>query len=124
MRGRFRPVAYFVIAPCCPKALRRVWCLPMLSQEEVLKIARLARLSLTKEEVALYQQHLGRVLDYIAELNKLETPKDAFVKHIPADAGAFREDAAVSFPDHDALIANAPASENNSFLLPTVLDHE
>lgn len=96
----------------------------MLTKEEVLKIARLARLSLTSEEVELYQQRLGRVLEYIAELNQLETPKDAFVKHVPLDARYLREDVAKSFPGHDVLIANAPASEGGSFLLPTVLDHE
>ncbi len=96
----------------------------MLSREEVLKIAKLARLTLTEDEVSLYQKRLDRVLDYIAELNQLQTPKDAFVKHAPADAKSLREDEARPFTDHAALIANAPAVENGSFLLPTVVDHE
>ena len=96
----------------------------MLSQEEVLKIARLARLSLTPEEVTLYQQRLGRVLDYIAELGKLETPEDAFVKHVPLDAVGLREDVPSPFLDRDALMKNAPACEGNSFILPTVVGGE
>lgn len=96
----------------------------MLSREEVLKIAKLARLKLTEDEVSLYQTRLGRVLEYINELNALQTPKDAFVKHVPKDAVGFREDKAIPFKAHEDLIKNAPSSEGNSFLLPAVMDHE
>ena len=70
----------------------------MLTREEVLKIAKLARLELTETEVETYRNRLGRVLDYIRELNELKTPQDAFVRHIPKDAVAFREDRAIAFP--------------------------
>ena len=95
----------------------------VLTREEVLKIARLARLELTDEEVALYAKDLGRVLDHIHELNALETPKDAFVRHVPKDAVAFREDRALPFAGHHALLENAPALEGTSFLLPTTVEH-
>lgn len=98
----------------------------MLSREEVLKIARLARLRLTEEEVSLYQKHLTRVLGYIAELNQVTTPQDAnaaFVKHVPVDAVSLRDDEARPFADPSALLKNAPETEEGSFLLPTVVDH-
>jgi aspartyl-tRNA(Asn)/glutamyl-tRNA(Gln) amidotransferase subunit C len=95
----------------------------MLSREEVLKIAKLARLQLTEEEVASYQKKLGRVLDYVTELKSIETPKDAaFVRHIPRDAVAFREDKAVNFAGQKALLENAPATEGNCFLLPAIME--
>jgi aspartyl-tRNA(Asn)/glutamyl-tRNA(Gln) amidotransferase subunit C len=96
----------------------------MLSREDVLKIARLARLELSEEEISLYQNRLGRVLDYIHELSQVPTPKDAFVRHVPQDAVAFREDKVAAFADQEALMKNAPAMEGNCFLLPTVVDHE
>ena len=95
----------------------------MMSREEVLKIASLARLSLTEEEVAFYQKQLGRVLEYIRDLNQLQTPKDAFVQHVPTDALGFRVDEAVSFLAHDEMMKNAPAMEENCFLLPTIVEH-
>lgn len=98
--------------------------LPMLNKEEVLKIARLARLELNETEVGLYQKHLTRVLDYIAELNQVPTPPDAFVKHIPTDATGLREDEPHPFSNTEALLANAPLKEGNSFLLPPVLEKE
>lgn len=94
----------------------------MLSREEVTKIARLARLQLSPEEVEKYQQRLGRVLDYIRELQELPTASEGFVKHIPRDAVAFREDVPVPFPDSAALLKNAPALEANQFSLPTVVE--
>lgn len=96
----------------------------MLSREEVLKIARLARLKLTDSEVDMYQEQLGRVLDYIHELNELKTPSDAFVKHVPKDSVAFREDVAIAFSEPDLLLANAPESEEGHFLLPPIMERE
>jgi len=94
----------------------------MLSKEEVLKIAKLARLSLTEAEVTTYQTRMGRVLDYIQELSQLKTPSDAFVKHIPRDAVNFREDAAVPFPNGKGILKNAPLTEADSFVLPPILE--
>lgn len=96
----------------------------MLTREEVLRIARLARLELSDAEVSLYQERLGRVLDYIKELNQLETPKDAFVKHVPKDAVSFREDRALPFTNRKALLENAPQATGDSFHLPAVLEQD
>lgn len=95
----------------------------MLTREEVLKIAKLARLNLSEAEVELYRNRLGRVLDYMRELGALETPENAFVRHVPKDAVAFREDRAVPFTG-PSLIENAPAAEEGCFTLPTVVEHE
>jgi len=94
----------------------------MLTREEVLKIAKLARLELTAEEVESYRKKLGRVLEYIHELDSLKTPQDAFVRHVPKDSVAFREDKMIPFPQHAALMKNAPDVEGGSFRLPPVLE--
>lgn len=94
----------------------------MLSREEVLKIARLARLELSDAEVTLYQTRLGRVLDYIHELNALSTKDVGFVRHVPKDAVGFREDKPVVSPYAEAILKNAPESEESHFLLPAVLE--
>lgn len=93
----------------------------MLTKDEVLRIAKLARLSLTEAEVATYQTRLGRVLGYIQELNELKTP-DGFVRHVPKDAVSVREDKPVPFPAAKAILANAPESQADSFVLPPILE--
>jgi aspartyl-tRNA(Asn)/glutamyl-tRNA(Gln) amidotransferase subunit C len=95
----------------------------MVSREEVLKIAKLARLELTEKEVELYQVRLGRVLDYIKEISALDVSEAGFVRHVPKDSVAFREDRALPFANARALMENAPASEDNQFLLPKIVEH-
>mgnify|MGYP006274026039 CR=1 FL=1 len=95
----------------------------MLTREEVLKIAKLARLTLTEDEIVFYQKQLTRVLGHIEDLNQVQTSKEAFVQHVPSDAIPFREDRAQPFPNHEGLMGNAPAVENGCFLLPTIVEH-
>lgn len=94
----------------------------MLSREEVLKIAALARFELTEEEIKSYQTDLGRVLEYVASLSEVKTDPSALVRHVPADAVAYREDRAIAWEEASQLLENAPESEDNQFSLPTVLE--
>ena len=96
----------------------------MFGRDEVLKIAKLARLSLTEEEIGRYQRQLGRVLEYVKELQQVPVEGEAFVKHVPRDAVAFRGDKTIPFAQTRALLENAPALEGDGFSLPTVVDHE
>lgn len=95
----------------------------MLSKEEVLRIAKLARLSLTEEEVVQYQSRLGKVLDHVKDLSDVKTSEE-MVKHVPKDAVSLREDVARVFPDTKAILQNSPAVEADSFLLPPILEND
>lgn len=44
-----------------------------LSREEILHIAKLSRLELVEEDVAMYQEQLGAILEYVAKLEELDT---------------------------------------------------
>jgi aspartyl-tRNA(Asn)/glutamyl-tRNA(Gln) amidotransferase subunit C len=96
----------------------------MLSKEEVLKIAKLARLELNDSEVTLYQTRLGRVLEYIDELNKIAPKNLEFVEHIPKDAVSFRADEAKNSGLSEAILKNAPQIMDDCFLLPPIIEHE
>lgn len=96
----------------------------MLTKEEVLKIARLARLELSAEEVTFYQNRLARVLDYMEELKAVKTSQDAVVRHVPKEAEAFRKDEVKAFTHQKALLGNAPALEEGGFLLPAIMESE
>lgn len=45
----------------------------ILSKDEVLHLAKLAKLSLIDEEIKKYQQQLGETLDYVNNLNEIKT---------------------------------------------------
>lgn len=96
----------------------------MLSLEEVKKIAHLARLELSADELSVFQARLGRVLEFMRELETLPTPPEGFIRHIPRDAVGFREDHEIASQLRDALLKNAPSVEDHQFLLPTVLEEK
>lgn len=44
-----------------------------LSRDDVLKLARLSKLSLTDDEIAKYQEELGQLLKYVEQLHAVDT---------------------------------------------------
>jgi len=103
---------------------KRVCLLPMFTPEEVLKIAKLARLELTPEEVSFFQNRLTRVLDYMEELKKVETTATETVRHVPRDANHFRKDEARPSQNQREILANAPALQEGGFLVPAIMESE
>lgn len=103
---------------------KRVCSCPMseITKEQVLKIAKLARLKLTDAEVELYQKRLGRVVGYVRELDALNLDVDGFPSHVPEDVQLFREDVVRVFEDREALLKNAPKRVAEGFVLPQVMD--
>jgi len=93
-----------------------------LSREDVLRIAELARLELTTDEVDLFTRQLAGILDYVAQIQRLDTTgvePTSHVIHRPVD----RADVPVApLPRTDAL-ANAPdaAMEAGLFKVPRVM---
>lgn len=93
-----------------------------LSRSEVERIAELARLALTSEEIDLFARQLGDILGYVEQIRAIDTTGIPPTSHIlvqPLD----REDAIVPcLPREDAL-ANAPdaAREAGLFKVPRVL---
>lgn len=96
----------------------------MLPKEEVEKIAKLARLALTPEEIQTYQVRLGRVLEYVNELNSIKFEKLDFVQHVPTDAVPFRQDEPKPSGIQEHILKNSPQLLDNCFMLPPVVEHE
>lgn len=62
------------------------------SREEVLKIAKLARLHLEEEDIAKYQEDLGSILTYVEKLQELNTDDVPEFQHAAGGVNVFRED--------------------------------
>jgi len=93
-----------------------------LSREDVTKIAHLARLALTDEELAHYQSQLSAMLDYAARLNELDLTGVPPSTHAAGRRNVLREDViAPSLASDDALF-NAAAAADGQFLIQSVLD--
>ncbi len=93
-----------------------------LSRDEVAKVALLARLRLSADELATFTGQLNTIVDFVAQLQKLDTTDVEPLAHGVEVRNVFREDARkASLPREDAL-ANAPKRNAESFLVPAVLD--
>ncbi len=93
-----------------------------LTKQEVEHIAKLARLELTDEQKELYRGQRSKILDYIAKLNELDT-KDV----PPTFVGGLtqmplRADEVHPSLSTDALLKNAPQSEDDQFKIPPVFE--
>lgn len=94
----------------------------MLTPEEVRHVAMLARLGLSDEEVETMRAQLVQVLDYINMLDKVDTSKIPPTAQILSHLNITRQDVPRESWPREAMLANAPASEENFFRVPAVLE--
>jgi aspartyl-tRNA(Asn)/glutamyl-tRNA(Gln) amidotransferase subunit C len=93
-----------------------------ISEDDVRKIAKLARLKLTEAEVKLYQGQLVKILDSMAELSKLDTSQVPPTTSVLGATNVMREDQAAPFGDSEALLSNAPEREGPYFKVRKVIE--
>ena len=104
----------------------RIWDpLPMsvLSAEEIANIARLARLSLTHDEVPAYIDSLSRIIELVGELDRAETAGVEPMSHpLPGQAARMRVDSVTETDQHRLFQQNAPQVEAGLYLVPRVIE--
>jgi len=93
-----------------------------LSREEVGLIAELARLKLSTAELERYGQQLSAILEYIAQLQHLDTTDIPPTSSVLPLRGHLREDLPRLGLNPAELLQNAPATQDNQFLVPPVLE--
>lgn len=92
-----------------------------ITREQIVHVAQLARLHLDDAAVELYTKQLGDILAYMDTLNRLDTKGVPPTSHAIFINNAFRDDEIKpSIPVAQAL-ANAPESEDGSFVVPKVI---
>ncbi len=96
--------------------------MPEITRETVLKIARLANLRLTEEEIARFSEQLEHILDYIHKLKQLDTagvPETAYA--IP-QTNVWREDQPQPSLDRSEVLAGAPDVQDGCFRVPRIIE--
>ncbi|MEJ2672119.1 MAG: Asp-tRNA(Asn)/Glu-tRNA(Gln) amidotransferase subunit GatC [Deltaproteobacteria bacterium] len=92
-----------------------------LTQEEVLHVATLARLSLLPAEIELFTRQLNDILAYVEKLQELDTEGVPPLAHVIPVFNVFREDAVRPGLDREAALDNAPAQEEEAFVVPRII---
>jgi aspartyl-tRNA(Asn)/glutamyl-tRNA(Gln) amidotransferase subunit C len=92
-----------------------------ISRQQVIHVARLARLDLTEDEVERFTEQLGAVLDHAAGVASLDTTGVEPTAHPLPLANVFRPDEPRPALDRDEVLAAAPAVEGHRFRVPRIL---
>ena len=93
-----------------------------ISRDQIRHVALLARLALTPAEEEQLTTTLDQILEHMDQLNRLDTADVEPTAHIVAVDTPWREDVVTNAPDTDALLANAPARDDDLFLVPKIIE--
>ena len=93
-----------------------------VSEDDVKKIAKLARLRLSDAEIALYGGQLTKIIDSMAELSKADTEGVAPTTSVLGAVNVMRDDEPKPFEDVEALLENAPERDGPYFKVRKVIE--
>lgn len=97
-----------------------------ISADEVRRLARLARLELSSDEVERFTRQLGDILEFARQVNAVDTSSiDANGGRSDDQAsGRLRDDAPQASLDREAVLDSAPEADRSAglFLVPRVLN--
>jgi aspartyl-tRNA(Asn)/glutamyl-tRNA(Gln) amidotransferase subunit C len=91
----------------------------VIGREDVLAVARLARLELSEEELEPMAHELAAVLDHIAKIGELDLDGVPPTSHVADFTGALRPDAPRPSFSREVALAQAPAVSADGFLVPS-----
>ena len=89
-----------------------------ISRDEVLHVARLARLALSEEEVARFQEQLSAILEAVGKVSELDLAGVPPTSHPLEVVNVWAHDEPQASLDVDAVLANAPDREGDFFRVP------
>ncbi|HEX3099895.1 MAG TPA: Asp-tRNA(Asn)/Glu-tRNA(Gln) amidotransferase subunit GatC [Patescibacteria group bacterium] len=93
----------------------------MLSEDEVKKVAEMARIELSSEEVAKFQKDLSSVLDYVDVLKEVNTDDLEIVSSVTGLENIERPDVARLIDYQEEIMANAPERKDRYYKVKSIL---
>lgn len=108
LAGERRPVASSVVSD-------------RITPEAVAKVAKLARLSLSDDELAAATHQLSDMLDHFADIDALDLDGVEPMTHPTPIANVMRDDVEQSCLDREEVLAAAPVAEDGRFRVPPII---
>ena len=88
---------------------------------DVAYVANLARIQLTADELKTFQMQLTQIVDYVNDLKQVDVSAVEPMAHTELMANVLRKDEERSGLDRQVVLANAPAHDNEQFLVPKII---
>ena len=93
-----------------------------LSREQVERVAELARLGLSDEEIDRFQQQLSQILGHMQALDRVDTSAIPPTAQVIPLSSVMRDDVVRPSLPVDDVLRNAPRREGDFFKVPLVLE--
>ncbi len=93
-----------------------------LSRDQVKHVAKLANLPLTSEEEEKYSEQLSETLDYIEQLNKIDTENVEPTHSVTGLSNVMRADETATSLTQDEALQNAKNKENGFFKVKAIFN--
>jgi aspartyl-tRNA(Asn)/glutamyl-tRNA(Gln) amidotransferase subunit C len=95
-----------------------------LSREEVLHVARLARLALSDDEVSRFGAQLSAILGHAARVSEVAADDVPPTSHALPLANVFREDEVRDCLPQEKALSTAPEVEDGRFKVPRIIEEQ
>jgi len=96
----------------------------MIDLEQVRKVAMLARLELSEAEEQQFTGQLNSILEYVQQLDELDTQDVAPTTRAIEVSNITRPDQLEVFADREAILESAPDREEDFFKVPKIMGDE
>lgn len=93
-----------------------------MTEEEILKLARLARLSLDQAEVQKMAKELGSIIEYVKQLEEVDTSSVEPMSHVHGSVNILREDVVQPSTPIEDVLKNAPDSSGRFIRVPIIIE--
>ncbi len=93
-----------------------------VDEATVRRIARLARIKITPEEAKGLEGELSGILDWVEQLKEVDTANVEPMTRVVAQGLKKRKDEVTDGEIADQVVANAPLTEDNFYVVPKVVE--
>ena len=93
-----------------------------ITKEQLKHIANLSNLNFSDEELDKYLVDMTGIVDFVNQLNEINTDDVEITTSILGEYNIFREDEVKESFDRELLLKNAPDSQDGMFKIPKVID--
>lgn len=93
-----------------------------IAPNDILKIAKLARIKLTNDEVDHYTQEITSIMSWIQQLETVDVSHIALSDLMPKEQMTEREDVVSDGNKRDSILKNAPKANFDMFAVPKMVE--
>ena len=98
--------------------------MPLIGRDDVARLADLARIQLTEEEITRFAGEFDSIMDAVASVSEVATEDVPATSHPIAMTNVFREDVVANTLTQEQALAAAPEAQDGRFAVPQILGEE